>query len=248
MRLHRLQVQARWPLLLLRCSPRACLLMRASHRSSYVACWVCDPPPCKQQAFYECAVGAGSFFNEDTQTCEWLRLRVPPFDCPVVRCCSARRVSHALHRIAAVADATAAGASVPAAAALPAAAAAVAAVAAAAAAAAAPARAAAACRTADPRVWPEHFRAARGVAHAARVRRRRCALPCVVLCACAALSYAHRVILHRKGWAQAASALARASSRRQPSCQASRPHWAPLAASASWVSARASACLRTNCI
>jgi hypothetical protein len=50
-----------------------------------VACWACEPPPCRQEAFYECERGAGSFFNEDTQACEWLRLRVPPFDCPLVR-------------------------------------------------------------------------------------------------------------------------------------------------------------------
>jgi hypothetical protein len=54
-------------------------------RSAYVACWACEPPPCRQEASYECERGAGSFFNEDTQACEWLRLRVPPFDCPLVR-------------------------------------------------------------------------------------------------------------------------------------------------------------------
>jgi hypothetical protein len=54
-------------------------------RSAYVACWECEPPPCRQQAFYECERGYGSYFNEDTQACEWMRLRVPPFDCPLVR-------------------------------------------------------------------------------------------------------------------------------------------------------------------
>jgi hypothetical protein len=61
---------------------------RGCRCSSYVACWACDPPPCKQQAFYECEANTNthaSYFNEVTQECAWLPLRTPPFDCPLVR-------------------------------------------------------------------------------------------------------------------------------------------------------------------
>ena len=50
----------------------------------YIACFACEPPPCRKEAFYECERSDGSYFNENTQECSWLPLRVPPFDCPLV--------------------------------------------------------------------------------------------------------------------------------------------------------------------
>ena len=53
--------------------------------TAYAACFACEPPPCRHEAFYECERADGSYFNENTQECSWLPLRIPPFDCPLVR-------------------------------------------------------------------------------------------------------------------------------------------------------------------